>query len=101
MLKSIELLNRKGKTLLYNAKKCLGCGLCVDLCKNIQNAIELVHITKNHEKTEIILKDKQCNACDLCAINCPFGALDFKINDEKVVAEGWDPETSMLRGIKV
>jgi len=101
MLKSVELLNREGKTLLYNAEKCLGCGLCVEICKNIRNAIELAYLTENSGKTEIILKAEQCCACGWCAINCPFGALEFKINGEKVVAESWEPEAAMLREIKV
>jgi 4Fe-4S ferredoxin len=96
MLKSIEILNREGKALLYNAEKCLGCGLCIDICKNLRNAIELAYPTENPGKTEIILKAEQCSACGWCAINCPFGALEFKINGEKVAVERW-----LLQEVKV
>src|SRR3990170_8460613 len=100
MLKSVELLSRDGKTLSYNAQKCLVCGLCVEICKNVRNAIELAYPTKNPGKTAIKHNAEQCILCGWCAINCPFGALEFKINGEKAIVESSEPEAVILRGMK-
>jgi NAD-dependent dihydropyrimidine dehydrogenase PreA subunit len=90
MFKAVKLMNKNGKMLLHNIEKCVGCGLCVDICKQLRQALELNSI-KTSKIHELRLKTELCAACGFCAFNCPFGALEFYVNSEKVAVEYWLP----------
>ncbi|NVM04200.1 MAG: 4Fe-4S binding protein [Candidatus Helarchaeota archaeon] len=102
MSKSKKLISKDGNTLLFDAEKCLGCGLCVDICNDIRGAIRLIYPTQILDKIKIKHDDKQCGACGWCAINCPFGALEFRINGDKVeVVDTYVPEAAIQREVNV
>jgi len=68
--------------ILYESKKCIGCGDCSNVCK--RNAIQLNEI----EKVE--LDWSNCNNCLECTKVCASGALSVKghyIAAEEVVSE--------------
>ena len=54
-------------TLEVSAAKCMGCGMCVEVCPHA------VFIMKN-DKAELLHKD-QCMGCGACAKNCPASAI--------------------------
>lgn len=57
-------------TLKFNQDKCVGCGMCVEVCPHN------VFIVKEN-KAAIVNKDS-CMECGACAKNCPFNAIEVK-----------------------
>jgi len=55
-------------TLAYDAGKCVGCGMCADVCPH--GIFEV-----SGGKAEITDKDL-CMECGACALNCPAEAID-------------------------
>ncbi len=73
------------RELVYDYKRCNGCGICVYACP--VNAIELgpVHdIAVGLDMPPIILDHLKCAYCGICYSFCPFNAFEFYINGEKV-----------------
>ncbi len=54
-------------TLLLNQDKCVGCGLCTDVCPHGVLAME--------ERKACVVDRDGCMECGACALNCPGGAL--------------------------
>ena len=54
-------------TLTIDQERCIGCGLCVEICPH-----EVFVIT--NRKAQIVDKDR-CMECGACAMNCPTAAL--------------------------
>jgi len=72
--------SRKGKLEQHSdlspkvkAKKCVGCGECVDHCA--QKAISLV-------KEKAVIDPKKCVGCGECILICPNGAIDVQWSAE-------------------
>jgi uncharacterized Fe-S center protein len=70
--------SRKGKLDQHStvnpkvkAKKCIGCGDCIEHCS--QNAIALV-------EEKAVISDKKCIGCGECIITCPNGAVKILWN---------------------
>ena len=57
------------RELFYNAKKCIGCGICVAGCP--YNAL-------TRASGSIDLNGQRCKRCFICAKNCPSSALDIR-----------------------
>ncbi len=55
-------------TLRYNSKKCIGCGMCVDVCPHS------VFVLK--EKKAVLIDKDACMECGACKKNCPAGAIE-------------------------
>ncbi|MBN1116549.1 MAG: 4Fe-4S binding protein [Bacteroidales bacterium] len=58
---------RNVSTLAYDASKCIGCRVCIDVCPHNVFRME-------KKKAEIIDRDK-CMECGACTTNCITGAL--------------------------
>ncbi|MDR3223817.1 MAG: 4Fe-4S binding protein [Methanobrevibacter sp.] len=76
---------RKGKEvreLSHDNDKCVGCGICSDLCPT--SALKLgpvLPIARGILKKDFInMNEQNCVLCGLCSFACPFNALDLKIN---------------------
>lgn len=54
----------------FDEEKCIGCGLCANVCPN--KAIKMVE-TSDGKRPEIDLS--KCSFCGLCEDICPTGAL--------------------------
>jgi len=54
-------------TLVYAAEKCIGCGMCAEVCPH--RVFDM-----DERKAQITDKDL-CIECGACALNCPVGAI--------------------------
>jgi NAD-dependent dihydropyrimidine dehydrogenase PreA subunit len=54
-------------TLQYNEARCIGCGICVDVCPHAVFIME-------GKKAKVIERDN-CMECGACAKNCPATAI--------------------------
>lgn len=57
-------------TLTYDAAKCIGCSMCVEVCPH--NVFIMTH-----KRAEIVDRDR-CMECGACVLNCKPGALSVK-----------------------
>jgi 4Fe-4S ferredoxin len=73
------------RELVYDHRRCNGCGICVYSCP--VRAIELseVHeIAKGMDMPPVIVDHNKCAFCGICYSLCPFNAYKFYINGEKI-----------------
>lgn len=54
-------------TLAYNEEKCVGCGLCAQVCPHGV-------FTLDNQKARITDRNR-CMECGACSGNCPVGAI--------------------------
>ena len=85
----IELvLHTKNYSLKLDRKKCVGCGVCMEICP--REAIAVTSIPKKEgdqaKSPTVTISEQKCNYCGMCEAICPFGALNTKINGEHVVS---------------
>ncbi|MHA2007184.1 MAG: 4Fe-4S binding protein [Promethearchaeota archaeon] len=52
-------------------KKCVGCGVCVDLCPTYAIPHSLIGYFSSLAK----ISEKKCNGCGECVQVCPHGAI--------------------------
>ena len=70
------------RKLIYDYKRCVGCGICVYACP--VNAIELqpVHdIALGLDMPPIMIDHTKCVFCGICFAFCPLNAFRFAIDD--------------------
>lgn len=92
-----RLINEENYALSYYPEKCTGCGLCVDICEEFRGALGLNHIPEAGE-TQLKIEKEECVNCGWCAINCPFEALEFLIENEAMRARSMEVEAPKVRG---
>ncbi len=68
------------KAIVVDAKKCIKCGRCVDVCQKIQEVWALEFINRGFDMRiapagDILLSDSPCIKCGQCSAHCPVGAL--------------------------
>jgi len=73
------------RKLVYDYRKCNGCGICVYSCP--VGAIELseIHeIAKGLEMPPVMIDHLKCAYCGICFSFCPFDAYEFYIDGKKI-----------------
>ena len=88
-------LDDHNPSLVRNANRCIKCGRCVDVCKDVQAMHVLESMGRGHEM-EIkpafgrYLSDEFCTFCGQCANVCPVGAIIEKDNTDIVWEKLYD-----------
>jgi len=74
------------RSLDYISNKCVGCGICTDICPT--EALKLgpvLPIARGLVDMDYVKVNKnKCVLCGLCASTCPFEALVCKIDDKNI-----------------
>ncbi|MGS0972123.1 MAG: NADH-dependent [FeFe] hydrogenase, group A6 [Candidatus Izemoplasmataceae bacterium] len=96
--KPLDLLN---PSLVRNSNRCIKCGRCVDVCKNVQAMHVLETMHRGHELTvgpafDEPLNDQTCTFCGQCANVCPVGAIMEKDNTDVVWEKLHDPSVYVM-----
>lgn len=77
----------KSKKLLdYDYKRCIGCGICVEVCP--RKAIEpgpLIEIATGLDAPPVIIDHTKCSFCGMCAAFCPVKAIRMTENDKDIL----------------
>ena len=55
-------------TLMYNAEKCVGCGMCTEVCPH--------GVFEVSDGKAVLLEKDFCIECGACAMNCPASAIE-------------------------
>ncbi len=84
-------------TIVLDPRKCILCGRCVDVCRNIQDVWALSFLergfsTRISPAGEIDLADSPCVRCGQCSAHCPTGAIVENDNSAEVWNALADPD---------
>ncbi len=82
-------IEESNPSIVRNPNRCIKCGRCVDVCKNVQGISVLETMGRSFESKVTPaygkeLKDVFCTYCGQCASVCPVGAIMEKDNTEEV-----------------
>jgi len=81
------ILHTKHYSLTLDKGKCIGCGICREICP--KEAIEIKKTQKmdgkNTQHPTVILLEEKCHYCGICEAMCLFGALSLEINREHII----------------
>jgi NADH-quinone oxidoreductase subunit G/NADP-reducing hydrogenase subunit HndD len=85
----MQPLDDHNPSITRNANRCIKCGRCVDVCKEVQGIHVLERIGRGHDmditpKFGKYLSDEFCTFCGQCANVCPVGAIMEKDNTDLV-----------------
>lgn len=83
---NIERNGEELRQLSYKDSKCVGCGICSDVCPTSSLRLgPLVPIARGLIEMDLIsVNEDSCVFCGLCSVACPFDALSLSINGENI-----------------
>ena len=84
-----EPLDSHNDAITRNANRCIKCGRCVDVCKNVQGLNILETMNRSHEMKVTpaygkYLSDEECTFCGQCSSVCPVAAITERDNTDEV-----------------
>lgn len=62
---------------VFDAEKCINCGMCANACPNKVIQIDSEKADKKKIQTKFTMNIQYCLFCGLCVESCPKGALRF------------------------
>ena len=98
---NVERSGNEVRKLSYKDDKCVGCGICTDVCPTSSLRLgPTVPIARGLIEMDLVsCNADSCVLCGLCSVACPFDALSLTIDGEdiKLMANypKWDVESSV------
>ena len=83
---NIERTGEEIRKLSYKDDKCVGCGICTDVCPTSSLRLgPLVPIARGLIEMDLIsVNEDTCVFCGLCSVACPFDSLSLSIDGEDI-----------------
>lgn len=99
-----EPIDNKSRSIIHDPNKCVLCGDCVRVCKEIQTvgAIDFAYRGAKTKVTPAFDKsfaDVECVYCGQCVAVCPVGALIPRQETEEVWKDIYDPNKYVVAQI--
>ncbi len=100
-VKTGAVIDDKSYSIVRDPSKCILCGRCVSVCKNVQEIGILGFINRGFDMKvgpafDISMADAPCIYCGQCIVACPVAALKEKSDIEKVWAAIEDPDIHVI-----
>jgi len=95
------VVDDKSHSIVRDSSKCILCGRCVNVCKNVQG-IGILEFTNRGFNTEVApafnwsMADSPCIYCGQCIAACPVAALKEKEDVERVWEAIEDPNIHVV-----
>jgi len=85
----MQELDTANTSITRNPNRCIKCGRCVDVCKNVQGINVLESMNRSHEmfispKYGRYLSDEDCTFCGQCSSVCPVASITEKDDTDLV-----------------
>ena len=76
----VKPIDNHNPALIRNPNRCIKCGRCVDVCRNVQGVNVLEALNRGHDilispPYGKYLSDEYCTFCGQCSSVCPVGAI--------------------------
>lgn len=83
---NVERTGSEVRKLKYNDTKCLGCGICTEVCPTASLRLgPTVPIARGLIEMDLLsVNADSCVLCGLCSVACPFDALSLIIDDTSI-----------------
>ena len=87
---NVERKGAEARKLTYKDDKCVGCGICADVCPTSSLRLgPTVPIARGLIEMDLVsCNADSCVLCGLCSVACPFDALSLTIDGEDIKAMG-------------
>ena len=98
---NVERVGSEVRKLKYSEDKCLGCGICCEVCPTASLRLgPIVPIARGLIEMDLIsITEESCVLCGLCSIACPFDALSLSIDGEYIKEKdnypNWEVESEV------
>lgn len=99
--KTVGTIDDKSTSIVRDSSKCILCGRCVNVCKNVQKT-SILEFTNRGFETQISpafnksMNETPCIYCGQCIVSCPVAALREKEDIERVWDAIEDPEIHVV-----
>ncbi|MFZ5966393.1 MAG: NADH-dependent [FeFe] hydrogenase, group A6 [Bacillota bacterium] len=100
-VKDAAAVDAKSHSIVRDPSKCILCGRCVNVCKDVQT-IGILEFTDRGFKTQVgpafdvSMADSPCIYCGQCIVACPVAALREKSDIERVWDAIEDPDVHVV-----
>jgi NADH-quinone oxidoreductase subunit G/NADP-reducing hydrogenase subunit HndD len=97
----VRPIDDNNPSIVRNPNRCIKCGRCIDVCKNIQGINVLEMMGRSHDAAVTpaygrYLSEEFCTFCGQCSSVCPVGAILEKDDTDRVWKALHEPNKKVI-----